>query len=53
MWLPPHLDEYFDKLILKCKLDFKNTYIENCVSKPRNLNKINKVKNKIIELREE
>ena len=53
MWLPPHLDEYFDKLILKCKLDFKNIYIENCVSKPRNLNKINKVKNKIIELREE
>lgn len=36
-WLPPHLDVYFNDLVLMCSDIFEDIYVEECVQHPRNI----------------
>lgn len=39
-WIPPHLDCYFDRLVKLCEKKFSNIYVEDSVSKPRDMEEI-------------
>lgn len=39
-WLPPHLDEWFDKMLKFCTNKFTNVVGEKCILKPRDLSGI-------------
>lgn len=39
-WLPPHLDVYFNDLVLMCSDIFEDIWVEECVSYPRDITNI-------------
>lgn len=48
-WTPPHLDEYFDRMVELCAALFDSTYVENQVLKPRDLSGIIEAEEQIFD----
>lgn len=48
-WTPPHLDEYFDRMVDLCASVFENAYIETQVLKPRDLSGIIEAEEKMLK----
>lgn len=48
-WLPPHLDEWFEKMVNHCVSNFYNVRAQKCILNPRDVSDIMELEDKLYE----